>query len=257
MKPARALLATVLVIAVLAAAGLAYVRRPHLPAAERGRRIAAANGCFACHGAEGMRGTANPGRVDGSVPTFEGDLMMFAKNADDVREWIHDGVPAKRAVSRSWQAARDAGALRMPAFGERLSDREIDDLVAFVLAIQSETVPDDSLARRGLERAQEIGCFGCHGPGGRLSRPNPGSLKGYIPSWDGVDFDELVHTRAEFDEWVERGVTRRFEANPIARFFLERAVLHMPPYTDHLEPGDLDAMWAYVVWLRSEESDGA
>jgi hypothetical protein len=37
---------------------------------------------------------------------------------------------------------------------------------------------------------------------------------------------------------------------PPARFFLKRAVLKMPAYRDHLEPGDLDAMWAYTEWLR-------
>jgi mono/diheme cytochrome c family protein len=139
----------------------------------------------------------------------------------------------------------------MPSFGKRLTKREVDDLVAFVLAAAGEPAPEDSLPAAGLERASELGCFGCHGVGGRFARPNPGSFKGYVPPWDGPDFPELVANRSEFDEWVENGVSRRFETNQAATFFLRRAPLHMPHYRTHLEPGDLDALWAYVRWLRA------
>ena len=227
------------------------VTRPRLPAAERGRRTAERVGCFACHGPEGSRGTANPGRLDRSVPTFEGDLMMYAGGPDEIREWIRDGVTTKRAGSRTWRRERDRGALRMQAFGRRLGGRSVEDLVAMVMAIQGEPQPSDSLALLGLERSGSLGCSGCHGPGGRFARPNPGSLKGYVPSWDREDFAELVEGRTEFGEWIERGVCRRLERNPVAMFFLGRAVLRMPAYGDRLRPGDADALWAYVTWLRA------
>jgi len=105
----------------------------------------------------------------------------------------------------------------------------------------------------GRDRAEALGCIGCHGTGGRYARPNPGSLKGYVPPWDGADFAELVGGKAEFTEWVERGVSRRFDSNPVARFFLKRAPVKMPAYRSHLAPGDVDALWAYVVWLRRSE----
>lgn len=239
----------------LVAAGGAFavflVFRPQLPAAERGRRLAERTGCFGCHGAEGTRGAANPGRTDRSVPTFGGELMMFAHGPDEIREWIRDGVTAKRAQSQTWREERDRGVLRMPAFRDRLSASQIDDLVALVMAVSGTPEPQDSLAARGLQLAEALGCVGCHGPGGRLARPNPGSVKGYVPSWDGADFVELVADRTEFREWVERGVSRRFESNPLARFFLDRAVLKMPAYRKQLEPGYVDALWAYVQWLRS------
>jgi mono/diheme cytochrome c family protein len=251
----RRLLIAVAAIGAAAAGGAwLWITRPHIPPAERGRRLAEREGCFACHGPGGIRGTANPGRTDAVVPTFEGDLMMYADGPEQIREWIRDGVPQARAESRSWQEQRDRGALVMPAFGDRLSAREIDDLVAFVSAVHGMDTPDDSLARRGLERAQALGCTGCHGAGGRLARRNPGSLKGYVPSWDGADFPELVRDRAEFDEWVESGVCDRLDRNPLARFFFDRAVLAMPAYGDRLEPGDRDALWAYVGWLRSRPS---
>lgn len=224
--------------------------RPKLTAVERGRRLAEKNGCFGCHGPEGTQGTSDPGRRSGTVPSYK-SLMMYAKSEQEVREWIRDGVTEARRKSEGWRASRDAGALRMPAFGKRLGSRQIDDLVAFVLAVSGEGAPEDSLSAAGHDRAGELGCTGCHGAGGRFARPNPGSLKGYIPPWDGPDFPDLVKNRAEFEEWVERGVTRRFETNPMASFFLRRAALHMPAYKRFLKPGDLDALWAYVSWLRS------
>jgi mono/diheme cytochrome c family protein len=240
-------------LALLLAAGPVAVlaMRPRLPAAERGRRLAERSGCFACHGPEGSRGSANPGRLERRVPDYEGDLMMFIEDPSEIREWIRDGTTAKRAVSRTWRQQRERGTLRMPAFGHRLSARQIDDLAAFVEAVSGIPEPPDSLPRAGLERAGALGCTGCHGPGGRLARPNPGSFKGYVPSWDGPDFPELVRDRAEFGEWVERGVSRRFERLPLARYFLHRATLHMPAYGRRVMPGDVDALWAYVRWVRT------
>jgi len=221
---------------------------------ERGRRLAEANGCFGCHGPEGIRGAANPGRADRTVPKFEGTLMMYASNAQEVREWIANGVTAARAKSETWRKERDKGTLRMPAFGERLSAREIDDLVVFVMAAAGEPTPGDSLAQAGLERAEALGCVGCHGAGGRYARRNPGSLKGYVPPWDGADFPDLVRDKDEFREWVERGVARRLEKNAVAQHFLKRATLRMPAYEGKLEPSDVDALWAYVTWLRADKS---
>jgi mono/diheme cytochrome c family protein len=142
----------------------------------------------------------------------------------------------------------------MPAFGDRLSESEIDDLVAYVMAVSALGMPDDPAVRRGYDRARALGCFGCHGAGGRLAQPSPGSLKGYIPSWDGDDFPELVRDRAEFGEWVEEGMSARFRASPFAREYLDRPPVRMPAYKDHLEPGDVDAMWSYVEWLRSQSA---
>ncbi|MBI1798298.1 MAG: c-type cytochrome [Candidatus Eisenbacteria bacterium] len=251
MKLIRLALARLIVIGgALALLVIAWrTLRPELPAAERGRRLAEKTGCFACHGPEGTRGTVNPGRTDVSVPTFEDDVMMYAKTREEIREWIHDGSTARRRASAAWRDERENGALRMQAFGTRLTERQIDDLVAFVTAASGPKIPD-SLARSGIARAEKLGCTGCHGQGGRLARRNPGSLKGYVPSWDGPDFAELVRDSTEFRQWVEKGVSRRFDRNPAARYFLNRAVLRMPAFKKHLEPADVPALWAYVTWLR-------
>jgi len=244
-----------LALALIAGAvGAWFVRRPHLPAAERGRRIAEVQGCFLCHGPAGTRGTPNPGRTDKTVPSFAGDLMMYADDANDVRAWILDGGTARKRSSRTWQEQREAGVLRMPAFRRRLSAAQVSDLVAYVMAVSDSPEPRDSLALAGRDRAKALGCTGCHGYGGRLAARNPGSFKGCIPSWDGGDFPELVKDEAEFGQWVRHGVSDRFRANPAAGFFLKRARMHMPAFDKHLAEGDLAALWAYVRWLRSPEA---
>lgn len=247
-------IAGVVVLLVLAGGGLAFARREHLPPAERGRRIAERTGCFGCHGPGGLRGANNPGRVDKTVPNFQDDVMMYAKTPDEVHEWIHNGVTKKKSASVTWRTERDRGALRMPAFKGRMNERDMDDVVSYVLASAGMPEPEDSLVALGLQRAEDLGCIGCHGPGGRLARANPGSWKGYVPSWDGADFPELVHDSTEFRQWVERGVSHRFDSNPFASFFLRRATLKMPAYQKHLEVADVSALWAYVTWLRTEGS---
>ncbi len=244
-------LGALLVLATGAALWAVYLR-PDLPPAERGRRLAENLGCFGCHGPEGSLGSPDPGREDGAVPGFGSELMMFASGPAEIRQWITDGVTRSRSKSISFNEQQDAATVVMPAFGRRLDPGQIDDLVVFVQAVNGAAAPADSLAGRGRKLAAGLGCFGCHGPGGRFARPNAGSLKGYVPSWDGADFAEVVRDRAEFEEWVRDGKSRRFTRNPLARRFLDRAVLHMPAYRDHLEAGDLDALWAYVSWLRTE-----
>ena len=247
----RAAASAIIALFLLAVLLGAYFVRPRLPAAERGHRLAQSTGCFACHGDGGLKGAANPGRDDRTVPGFEGDVMMYAKSLEEIRQWIHDGVNEARSQSETWREQSRRGAVKMPAFGDRLTDRKIADLTAYVAAVSGMPEPETPEAARGLERAEALGCIGCHGAGGRLAPVNPGSLKGYVPSWDSDDFAELVRDRDEFEAWVENGVSRRHDRNPFARFFLRRAVLRMPAYRDRLEPGDMDALWSYVQWLRA------
>jgi len=250
----RTTVAALLGLVLIGAIALAIVRRPQLPPAERGRRLAERIGCFGCHGPGGADGAQNPGRLDKSVPNFQDDVMMYARTPEEIREWIRDGVTRRKAASVTWEAEHKRGVLAMPAFKARLSNGDVADLVAYVMAASGMREPDDSLAAHGSVRGDSLGCVGCHGPGGRLARSNPGSWKGYVPSWDGADFPELVRDSTEFREWVQRGVSQRFAETRFASYFLHRAVVKMPAYEDHLAPGDVPALWAYVNWLREEGS---
>ncbi|HVT60634.1 MAG TPA: c-type cytochrome [Thermoanaerobaculia bacterium] len=213
-------------------------------AVARGRRVAERLGCFGCHGPGGAAGIANPGAKTGSVPSWPGGTwMMYNHQEGDVQAWILDGHPPDRQP--------DAEALiKMPAFRGRLAAAELGDLVAFVLAASQFGELADPQAAAGRDAALRYGCFGCHGPEGRGLIDDPGSLKGYVPPWDGPDYPDLVRSDDEFRQWVRNGITDRFRANPAARHFVETEAVRMPAFGDRLKPEELNALLAYVTWVR-------
>jgi hypothetical protein len=73
---------------------------------------------------------------------------------------------------------------------------------------------------------------------------------GYVPAWDGRDFPELVRDDAELREWILDGAPDRLLENPLARRFLDRQVLKMPAYRGRVEPFEVEAIAAYIRWLR-------
>jgi mono/diheme cytochrome c family protein len=211
---------------------------------QRGRSIAEGMGCFGCHGAGGGQPIPNPGAKGGEVPGWSGGTwMMWNRDERDVRAWILEGRPQNRKA--------DEGALiKMPAYGSRLSPKELDDLVAYVLAASHFGPIPDAAAAAGHEAAYRLGCFGCHGPEGRGLVMNPGSFTGYIPPWDGRDFADLVRDDAELRQWVRNGASDRFIGNPAARRLLESQAIAMPAYRDRVSEDDLRSIAAYVAWVR-------
>jgi mono/diheme cytochrome c family protein len=211
----------------------------------RGEKIADRMGCFGCHGPGGARPIPNPGSKGGEVPGWVGGTwMMWNSSEKDVRAWIVNGHPPDREP--------DPGALiAMPAYGKLLGERDVDDLVAYVLAVSQFGWPEDAKVVEGREVAVKLGCFGCHGPEGRGLVLNPGSFKGYIPGWEGADYLELVRDDDEFRQWVRKGICDRLASNPAARFFLDRQPVAMPAYGDKVTDSDLDALLAYVRWVRA------
>jgi mono/diheme cytochrome c family protein len=244
----------VLVVAAAAAAvsvgGLRHWRERSIGAVQRGLRVAQAEGCFTCHGPGGLRGTPDPGRGDEVQALVGGLVTMYANDEGELREWILDGMPRRVRDDPAERKARESATLRMPAWRGRLGARETDDLVAWVKAVTDIEKPPDGPARDGRDVADTYGCFHCHGPQGRGSLPNPGSLKGYVPGWDGSDFAELERGDAEFREWVQDGMPKRLSQSRAARFFLDRAMVKMPAYRGHVSAAEMDLLLAYVRWLR-------
>jgi mono/diheme cytochrome c family protein len=214
-------------------------RSAHVGPVQRGADLAVAQGCLGCHRESG---------ASSLLPGAFTDLDDVAPQT--LREWILDGMPRRVRQDRELRAALEGAAIRMPAWRERLSDGEVDDLVAYLRALAAADAPADPLARSGYAAAERLGCFGCHGPGGRGAGRNPGSLKGYIPPWDGADFAELVNDAAELREWILDGRPRRLQANRLARFFLDGQAIRMPAFRGHVEDEELRAIEAYIGWLR-------
>jgi len=153
---------------------------------QRGKVVAERMGCFGCHGASGGQPIANPGAKGGEVPGWTGGTwMMWNRDERDVRAWIVKGRPDHREA--------DTGALiRMPAYGERLTPGETDDLVAFVLAASHFGPSPEGRAAAGHDAAYRLGCFGCHGPEGRGLVMNPGSFEASVQLLEPIGSDTFV-----------------------------------------------------------------
>jgi mono/diheme cytochrome c family protein len=230
---------------------LLWLRRAESTPALRGQAVALKQGCFACHGADGRGGVADPGSRNGFVPGWDGPTVAtLAANEDEIREWILDGQPARLRQIASVNTA--AGLVPMPAYRDRISARELADFMSYFRAVSAFGVEMPEPAYEGRKVADRLGCFGCHGPGGIGGSPNPGSFKGTVPAWDGADFTELVRSDAELMEWILEGHPQRLWNNPAARLFLERQIVGMPAYRRQLSADDQARLLAYFQWLRNQ-----
>ena len=145
--------------------------------AERGRRVAERWGCFTCHGPGGIRGAANHGRADRTVPGFEGDVMMYAKSDDDLREWIRDGVPKSRAASHTWQDQRARGAIVVVISHDLDALGPLCDQVAVLLhgrlRAHAEFTPGTCDGAALLRLYQQASAASAEAGGGKLRRAEP------------------------------------------------------------------------------------
>jgi mono/diheme cytochrome c family protein len=215
-------------------------------AVQRGWSVAEARGCFGCHGPGGVTGQPDLG-----VPAFSReDLDAYVKGEGEIREWILEGMPQRLRQDAGDTGAEGAPVTSMPAWRGVLSGREVDDLVAYIEAVGESHRPQEAGVEKGRAAAQRLGCFGCHGPQGRGSPPNPRSLKGYIPAWDGADFAELARSDAEVREWIVDGRPRRLREDRLARYFMDRQVVQMPAYRGRITPEEVEQVLGYIRWLR-------
>jgi len=251
----------VVVLAVLGAFETAWLVYPQIrrrvlaleeEPVERGHRLAAELACFACHGPDGGGGTKNPGSEEETVPAFtEQTQMMYVKNADDLREYILDGAPRRKREDPDYRAKMEAAALHMPAYRDFVTAAQVEDLVAYLRAASDQIIPEEELAVRGTDVAREHDCFACHGALGAGGIKNPGSFKGYIPSFWGADFDELVQNDEELRLWITKGQIPRIADHPIGSRFLKRQAVKMPAYERFIPEPDIRALMAYVRWIRA------
>ena len=228
-------------------------RQPETTSAMRGRQLASDLGCFGCHGPEGTGGVADPTAPGGRVPDWRYvTAKMFIQSEQDIRDWIVHGE-SRSEVRRRALDDRESIA-PMPAYGKHLTPQQVDDLVAYFLAVSGwhDAIPDEVF--EGRNTAIRLGCFGCHGPSGMGGVANPGSFKGHIPSWTGQEFTELVRDEQELRQWILCGTIERLERNPVGRFFLRRQKTPMPAYEESLSDNQLDKLVAYIQWLRSPAS---
>lgn len=218
----------------------------------RGVQLAESLGCFSCHGMQGREGIPDPGKDDDTVPAWSGGVwMMYVNSDEEIRNYIRFGERSVSIDDHEKEAEHSHGShgIDMPAFDDRLSTSEVDDLVAaFRVLSRMAPPPEDSSARRGYDLSRKWKCGTCHGAGASGGLPNPGSFTGFIPGWYGADFRDLVADRTEFDDWIREGEIERLKNHPIASIFIRRQKISMPAYED-LTDIDLDDLWSYTEWL--------
>ena len=142
---------------------------------------------------------------------------MFVKSEQDIREWILYGVPRSQAERHASDGHRTL--VPMPSYERELDAGQLEDLVAYVLAVSGwrDEIPD--AAYEGRKIATRLGCFGCHGPSGMGGVANPGSYKGHIPPWTGHEYAELVRDEGELREWILEGKIERSLEQPACPLF--------------------------------------
>ena len=184
------------------------------------------------------------------MPSFEhDDVTAYAKSEDEIREWILDGKPRRLREAADGEAEP---VLRMPAWSGRLSPGEVEASSSRTSRPSPTSTPCPTRSRTGGTWPRSSGCFTCHGPQGRFDTPNPGSLKGYIPSWSGADFPELARDAGEIREWIRDGSPKRLRDHPVAAFFMRRQAIRMPAYGDRVSEDDVRRITAYIGWLQGE-----
>ena len=96
-------------------------------AAKAGQAVVAANACSACHSTDGST------RVG---PTWKG-LWGSTVTLSDGTEVTVDRAYVERSIREPSDQRRDGASGAMPAYGDdRITDDQIDDLVAFLKALK-------------------------------------------------------------------------------------------------------------------------
>jgi mono/diheme cytochrome c family protein len=234
---------------------LAKHSSPHM----RGRELAQNLGCTGCHEPSAQTVIMNPASLRGVIPSFHSAAsvpMFWVKDEDEFREWVQQGVSSRIRQERERFHTDQGSHITMPAYGHTLDAAGLDDLYIYFQDENSFSLPaPETAVAKGAAVAEAHGCFACHGQHGLEGGSNPGSFKGYIPPWEGDDFDELVKNDAELREWIQTGHPQRFRRNPLANYFMDRQSVKMPAYSTVLDDGEIRELIAYIRWLPTRQTN--
>lgn len=144
------------------------------------------------------------------------------------------------------------GIIKMPGYKAYLSSKDLQDLIAFLKATANVSNPRGEKEKKGRDLVLKNSCFFCHGILGAGGIKNPGSLKGYIPSFIGNDFKVLVRSDKDLVEWIKTGKVSHIYQHPIGKIFLKKQIIKMPAYKNILTDEEIKLMVTYIKWLREE-----
>ena len=134
-----------LVAWVSAASDFAPVPEP----VAKARATIEALGCFTCHGPQGRGDTPNPGSLKGYIPAWSGaDFPELAQDDAEIREWVRNGAPRRLRDNPAAAFFMRRQAIRMPAFGDRLSEGELRQVTEYIRWLRSGEPPAPGGERR-------------------------------------------------------------------------------------------------------------
>ena len=186
--------------------------------------------CAQCHGLDGGGGVSH------FVPALKDAQGLTTA---ELKEIINHGAGVSENPKHPY----------MPVWGQVISDRQVDDLVAYIHAglpdVATATpvvVPTgQGAAVEGQALYSLYGCINCHGPNGLGGVPNPESPDKSIPPLSGADFFTEFNTDAKIRDVIVSGSV------------LGRApIVSMPHWGGIIPPDRLNALVAYIKTLKGK-----
>ena len=184
--------------------------------------------CAQCHGLDGT----------GGVSPYVPALRKLTLTTAELKHIINHGAGVSANPTHPY----------MPVWGQVISDRQVDDLVAYIhaglpkvpTAIPVVIPAGQGAAVEGQAVYALYGCVNCHGPNGLGGVPNPQSPDKSIPPLSGADFFKEFDTNAKIKEVIVSGSV------------LGRApIVSMPHWGGIIPPERLNALAAYIKTLKS------
>ncbi len=184
--------------------------------------------CAQCHGLDG-RGGVSP-----YVPALKNTNLTAA----ELTQIINHGLGESANPTHPY----------MPVWGQVISTRQVDDLVAYIHAgLPKVPTATPVVVPQGQGQAVEgqalyslYGCINCHGPNGLGGVPNPQSPDKSIPPLSGADFFKQFDTDAKIKDVIVSG-------SVIGR----APIVSMPHWGGIIPPDRLDALVAYIKTLKT------
>ncbi len=186
--------------------------------------------CAQCHGLDG-RGGVSP-----DVPSLTGAGKQLTPA--QLRQIINHGLGESANPRKPY----------MPVWGEVISGRQVDDLVAYIRAglpsVPTATplpIPQQQgAAVEGATLYVNYGCIACHGPNGLGGVPNPVAADKTIPALSGADFFKEFNSDAKIIALIKSG-------SVIGR----APIVSMPHWGGIIPPDRLNALVAYIKTLKA------
>jgi mono/diheme cytochrome c family protein len=184
--------------------------------------------CAQCHGLDGRGG------VSQYVPALKKTTLTTA----ELTHIINHGLGESANPTHPY----------MPVWGQVISARQVDDLVAYIHAgLPRVPTATPSVIPRGQGKAVEgqalysrYGCINCHGPNGLGGVPNPQSPDKTIPPLSGAAFFKQFNTDQSIKNVIVSG-------SVIGR----APIVSMPHWGGIIPPDRLDALVAYIKTLKT------